>query len=260
MTNPFTPEIVAWAQAAQAKYQIPASLNLSAAKLESNLGAATPPGTNNWHGIKDPHNTSETATKEQRADGSWYTIQAGFRVFASPADSFMYYGHLLGLGTPYHDIVTAFLKSPRAAADVAALSHALTGVYATAKNYGEALVEIQQSFNLYQYDQIPAVAPLAPPQAPAKPVSPAAPAGKTGGVGTISMAQQTFNMQELFQFLQDIPFDQIAAAAAAGGTNIPADIAAAEAVMASLIKHFFSGGSAASAAPVAAAAAGVSTK
>lgn len=161
-TNPFTPEIISWALAAQKVYQIPASLNLSAAKLESNLGASTPPGTNNWHGVKDPHNTNVTSTREQRPDGSWYTIEAGFKVFTTPAESFMYYGRLLGLGAPYHDMVTTFLRSPRAPADVAALSRALTGVYASAKNYGDVLVQIQQSFNLYQYDHVLAATPAAP--------------------------------------------------------------------------------------------------
>jgi hypothetical protein len=162
LMNPFTPEIVSWATAAQAVYQIPASLNLSAAKLESNLGRSTPPGTNNWHGIKDPHNTSTTSTKEQQADGSWYTIAAGFKVFASPADSFMYYGRLLGLAAPYHDMVTKFLASPRGPTDVAALSHALTGVYATAHAYGDSLVAIQQEYNLYQFDTPAAAAPPIP--------------------------------------------------------------------------------------------------
>lgn len=248
--NPFTADIIGWAMAAQRVYQIPASLNLSAAKLESNLGAATPPGTNNWHGIKDPHNTSTTATKEQRADGSWYTIAAGFRVFASPAESFMYYGQLLGLAAPYHDMVTVFLKSPRGPADVAALSHALTGVYATAKNYGAALVEIQQSFNLYQYDHVPAV--VTPP---AQPAPPAVPAVKTGGkegktmpttttttTTPTSAPAATSTLTSFLQFLQDVPFDKIVDAVNAGGRDIPLDIDLARTLISEITDHFFKGG------------------
>ena len=156
MTNPFAPEIVAWAQVAQKIYHIPASLNLSVAKLESNLGVATPSGTNNWHGIKDASNPNAASTREQAADGTWYTIRAGFRRFASPADSFIYYGRLLGLAAPYHNMVTTFLRSKRLPADVQMLSHSLTGVYATAKSYGGLLVKIQQDYNLYQYDTPPA--------------------------------------------------------------------------------------------------------
>ena len=176
MSNgPFTDEIVSWAKAAERTYQIPASLNLSAAMLESALGKSTPPHTNNWHGIKDAHNPEATATEEQAADGSWYTIEAGFKVFPTPADSFMYYGHLLGLAKPYHDMVTTFLRSPRGAADVQKLSHALTGVYASAHTYGDQLVNIQKQFNLYQYDAPTQQASLAPtPPAPIAP--PAQPA------------------------------------------------------------------------------------
>ncbi|MDR3572256.1 MAG: glucosaminidase domain-containing protein [Anaerolineaceae bacterium] len=175
MTNPFTAEIVSWAQAAEKVYQIPASLNLSAAKVESNLGAATPPGSNNWHGIKDPKGVA-TSTNEQTAGGVVYTIQAGFMIFKSPADSFMYYGHLLGLYKPYHDMVTTFLKSPRAPTDVQALSNSLTGVYATAIKYGEALIAAQKQYNLYQYDTLAAPQPSQPPvPVPAQPKAPPVP-------------------------------------------------------------------------------------
>lgn len=151
--GPFTDEIIGWAQAAQQKWQIPASLSLSAAKVESNLGKATPPGSNNWFGIKDSHGVV-TSTREETAGGVSYTIQAGFMMFATPADGFMYYGHLLGLGAPYHDMVTRFVNSPRGSADVQALSRALTGVYATALNYGSALIAVQQLYGLYQFDKL----------------------------------------------------------------------------------------------------------
>jgi hypothetical protein len=161
---PFTADMIAWAQASQAKWQIPSSLILSAAMLESSLGAHVSAGTNNWFGIKDPHGPNAT-TREQSPDGSWYTVAAGFKVFATPADGFMYYGQLLGLGEPYHDMVTVFLKSDRSPAAVQALSRALTGVYATAQNYGASLIAIQQQYNLYQYD----ILPRAPAPTPEKP-------------------------------------------------------------------------------------------
>jgi hypothetical protein len=116
-----------------------------------------PAGSNNGFGIKAlPGQAATSATTgEQAADGTKYTIVAGFRVFASIADAFDAYGKLLGLGRPYNAMVTEYLKSPRAPADVRALSNALTGVYATAKNYGAALISVQISDNLYQYDQEP---------------------------------------------------------------------------------------------------------
>lgn len=162
MTTPFTLEIVSWAQAAQRVYQIPSSLALAAGWVESNLGAHTPPGTNNWFGIKDPSGVV-ASTQEQTAGGISYTIQAGFMVFKSPADGFMYYGHLLGLGKPYHDMVTKFLQSPRAPADVQALANALTGVYATALEYGSTLIAVMNQYDLYQYDALPSAAIPAQP-------------------------------------------------------------------------------------------------
>lgn len=173
--GPFTDEIIGWAQDAERVMHIPASLNLSAAKVESNLGRSTPPGSNNWHGFKDPHGV-ESATREETAAGVSYTIDAGFMVFKTPADSFRHYGNLLGLGRRYHDMVTRFLKSPRQPADVQALSKSLTGVYASARNYGSALILAQHLYGLYQFDN-PNGAPMVDPVPPAAtpPVPPPSP-------------------------------------------------------------------------------------
>ena len=50
-----------------------------------------------------------------------------------------------------------------------------------------------------------------------------------------------FNLSAFLQFMQDLPFSEIGAAAAASGTNIPIDIAAGEAIAAAAVKDFFSG-------------------
>lgn len=156
------PKIISWAQAAQARWQVPASLNLSAAILESDLGKATPPDSNNWHGIKSAGGTV-TSTKEQTAGGVWYTIKAGFHVFATPADSFMYYGWLIANYPPYHRAMQMFLASRRLPADVQDLTSAVGHVYATALAYGTDLVLIQRQQKLYQYDTLPVPAPASPP-------------------------------------------------------------------------------------------------
>lgn len=180
MTNgPITDEMVGWAQAAQRVYQIPSSLNLAAAGVESSFGKATPPGSNNWHGMKALPGEAQvsTSTGEQAASGAMYTIVAGFKAFSSPAGSFLEYGRLLGLGSPYHKMVTAFLNSPRAIGDVKTLANALQGVYATSHTYGAALCAMIDQYNLGQYDALPgaAPAPLHPIPAPPAP-APAAPA------------------------------------------------------------------------------------
>ena len=180
-----TPEVVGWAQASQAKWQIPASLILSAAAVESNFGKATPPNTNNWFGIKAAHGVM-APTGEQTPGGVRYTIEAGFMVFKTPADGFMYYGELLGTHAPYRAMVTTLLRSPRKPVDVQILSHALTGVYATALDYGAALIAAQQKYYLYQYDEetpLTDTASLSP-----SPTAAPLPAGSLTGAAPVSAA------------------------------------------------------------------------
>jgi hypothetical protein len=166
--NPFTPEIVGWAQAGQRVFQIPASLNLAAGFVESSLGKATPPGSNNWHGIKATAG-SVAQTREQRADGSWYTITSAFAIFGTPAASFMAYAKLLGTGEPYLAAVKTYLASERGVADVRMLATSIAIRYATAIAYGRALISVMDEHNLYVYDKLPAIMPAPKPAAPAQP-------------------------------------------------------------------------------------------
>jgi flagellum-specific peptidoglycan hydrolase FlgJ len=180
--SPFTPQIVGWAQAAQRVYQIPASLSLSAAMVESTLGLHTPPNSNNWFGIKSSSGVS-SRTREQTASGANYIIDSDFAVYPSAAAGFMAYGKLLGLGSPYHNMVTKFLQSARAPADVQTLTNSLTGVYASEEDppYGSVLIGVQKQYNLYQYDALttpvpaPAPAPITPIPAPAPTPTPVVP-------------------------------------------------------------------------------------
>lgn len=167
MSDPFTPEIVKWAQDAQLVYQIPSSLNCSVGLLESNLGKSIPPASNNWHGIKAIHGNA-VPTREQRPDGTWYEIESPFQVFKSPADSFMAYARLLGTGLPYNAAVVKYLASPRTPLDVVNLTMAIAVKYATALKYSTALVRVQQDYNLYRFDKLP-VPLLAPSPSPAVP-------------------------------------------------------------------------------------------
>lgn len=189
--TPFTPEIVGWAQAAQKKYQIPSSLNLSVAMVESSLGKKTPRGSNNWHGIKAA-NGVVSSTREETAGGVSYTIQAGFHVFKSPADSFMYFGWLLGLSHFYRGPVTKFLGSSRTPDDVQELTRAVAPIYATAHNYADVNIYVQKQNDLYKFDAL-AAAPVAQP-APA-PVAPA-PTQETSNM---------FSFSSLFSILTNAP-------------------------------------------------------
>lgn len=48
-----------------------------------------------------------------------------------------------------------------------------------------------------------------------------------------------FTLQAFLQFFQDLPFAQIGTAVAAGGLNVPIDVAAGEAIAAAAVKDFF---------------------
>lgn len=101
--------------------------------------------------------------------------------------------------------------------------------------------------------------------APADP--PASAAGGGGGSdpaagATTGQNQMTFNptLDGLLKFIQDLPTATIGQAVAAGGTNIPLDIAAGKGIMDAILKDFFSGSTASlSAAPAQAAAAAPAT-
>jgi len=175
----FPPDIIAAAQAEQAKWQIPTSLTLSQWAVESAWGKSMPPGSNNPFGIKAlPGQAAvSAATSEDPSGSNAVTGVQAFRKFASIADAFDAHGRLLGLGKPYRDMVTTFLQSVKAPADVQRLSNALTGVYAVAQTYGAVLISTQVRYNLYQFDTAkekpvtdPVVANAAAP--PANPVVP----------------------------------------------------------------------------------------
>lgn len=154
--NPLFPDdIIFAAQASQAKWQIPASLTLAQWAVESNYGKAMPKGSNNPFGIKAlPGQPTVTAiTSEDPSGSNKPTGTQPFRKFASLEEAFDVHGRLLGSGNPYHAMVTTYLASPKAIADINRLANALTGVYAMAQNYGATLISVMTRLNLYQYDK-----------------------------------------------------------------------------------------------------------
>jgi hypothetical protein len=228
------PEIIGYAQATQRKWQIPSSLILSAAIIESDLGKKVPSGSNNWFGIKALHGQSqrEAVTGEQTPAGDKFTIVAGFRVFPSIQAGFDAYGELLGLGNPYHDMVTKYLQSNRTPADVQALTNSLTGVYATAKDYGSALINVQKADNLYQYDIEKANPTSNASPAVATMPAPSAQAPAPGPVPTVSSSVTIDWGSFAAQLLENS--EPIIAAAAQAGLNL----ALSEIPLGSLIAHF----------------------
>lgn len=145
MTQP-TPDVIAAAKAAQAKWHIPASVSLAQWALESGWGTHLPSGSNNPFGIKaTAGQLSVTVPTREVIHGKSVTINAAFRKFASIADAFDLHAKLLATGVPYS-------KARAALPDPIAFAHALTGVYATDPAYGKLLTEIIHGSNLTRYD------------------------------------------------------------------------------------------------------------
>lgn len=159
--NKLTPEIISWAQ----QGVVPAALKIAAAMEESGLGEFTPAGSNNWFGIKDSSGV-QSETKEQTSGGVWYGIVAGFMVFKTPADGFLFYDHLISTGAPYAKAWAAWLASKKTNADVEALTTDVAARYATALAYAKALVSLEVEQQLFPYDK-PAAAPAPAPLTPA---------------------------------------------------------------------------------------------
>lgn len=142
----FPLDVISAAQASQAKWKIPAAVTLAQWAIESNFGRAMPSGSNNPFGIKavggQPYVEAHT---HEVVHGKTITIVAKFRKFASINDAFDEHGRLLATDKHY-------VHARTVARDPDAFADALTGVYATAPNYGAILKRTMKSFNLYQYD------------------------------------------------------------------------------------------------------------
>lgn len=140
------PDIIAAAQAAQAKWNIPASISIAQYGLESGWGARIPPGSFNYFGIKAvAGQPSVTVPTREVINGQSVMINAAFRKFASTAEAFDLHAELLATSAHY--------AAARAALpDPYAFANALTGVYATDPNYGHLLGQIIRGDNLTQYD------------------------------------------------------------------------------------------------------------
>lgn len=131
-----SPEAIAAANAAQAKYGVPAQVTLAQYQLESGNGAHMPAGSNNPFGIKaragQPY--VEAMTTEV-VNGQTQHVMQKFAKFDSLQDAFEQHAKLLATGSAYANART-HKDDPNAYAD------ALTGKYATDPQYGAKLKAI----------------------------------------------------------------------------------------------------------------------
>ncbi len=137
--------IIAAAQAAAAKWHIPASITLAQWALESGWGkhASAP---SNWFGMKAlVGQPSVTVPTREVYHGHSVIVQAAFRAFANDAEAFDAHGKLLATAGVY-------AHARAALPDPFAFAAALVGTYATDPKYGALLGEIILDSNLTQYD------------------------------------------------------------------------------------------------------------
>ncbi len=150
-TKSFPAEVIEAAQAAQAKWRIPASISLAQWALESGFGHHLPAGSNNSFGIK--------ANKQDLASGNYVNamtsefvngkeirIPQPFRKFPSLNEALDFHGQLLATGRAYAESRS---KIPDAHEFAKALDHH----YATDPNYSKNLIgNYIDPYNLTQYD------------------------------------------------------------------------------------------------------------
>jgi flagellum-specific peptidoglycan hydrolase FlgJ len=133
--------------AAARQYGVPASVTIAQAILESGWGQSSlTTRAHNLFGMKGtgPAGSVTVPTKEY-LNGQWVTIQAAFKAYHNDAESIQDHGRLIATGHYYTHAMT--LRN-----DPKAFANALTGVYATAPNYGQSLISIMNRYNLYQFD------------------------------------------------------------------------------------------------------------
>ncbi len=157
----FPPEIIAAAQAsekywwANARVKIPASVTLAQWAIESAYGRSMS-GRNNPFGIKATKaqiaagRATVRSTKEF-VNGRWTVQNLPFADYDSLADAFTAHAELLATSKYY-------VKS-RHADSAEQFARDLTGIYATAPNYGDKLISIMRQNNLTQFDASPVSKP-----------------------------------------------------------------------------------------------------
>jgi hypothetical protein len=170
-----TPEIIAAAQAAQAKWGIPAAISLAQYGIESGWGAHEPPGSFNGFGIKSvPGQPSVTVPTHEFVGGRYIVINAAFAAYPSVAGAFNAHAELLAT-SHYYEAARAAIAGGITEASTDAFANALTGVYATAPNYGGSLIALMRSDNLYAYNGASLAAQPTSMQSSLSPAPPASP-------------------------------------------------------------------------------------
>ena len=141
------PAIILAAQAAQKATGVLASISLAQYGLESGWGKFIT-GAFNYFGVKAiPGQVSALCATHEFINGKYISVMARFACYASPQDAFLAHAQLLA----NHPQYAKFMQENNVHS-VQDACNALTGVYATAPNYGPTLYHIIVTENLTQYD------------------------------------------------------------------------------------------------------------
>ncbi|MBB3109338.1 hypothetical protein FHS18_001390 [Paenibacillus phyllosphaerae] len=139
---------------------VPASLTIAQGILESSSGnSGLAASANNLFGIKGsgPAGSVLMPTREQRADGTVYTVNARFRAYNSWSESVADHSQLLARGVSwnrsiYHGALRTDGRSAARALQAAG--------YATDINYANKLIALIDRYQLVQYDQAKGEEPM----------------------------------------------------------------------------------------------------
>ncbi len=139
------------AVAAYGEYKILPSLAIAQAILESNWGkSGLSKECYNFFGMKWREGCGcdykEYVTKEQRPDGSYYTIKARFRKFGSVAEGIRGYYKFLSVYKRYHNLIG--VTDAYTACDLIRADG-----WATSLKYAENLKKMIRTYSLTDYDQ-----------------------------------------------------------------------------------------------------------
>jgi hypothetical protein len=141
------------ATATHDQYDVPTSVTIAQAALESSWGGSSlTVNDRNYFGFKcvsasDPGPIATGCHNYPTVEctPTCHTVNAYFRVYASQTDSFRDYGRLLSTSSIYADALP-YRQSPDAFIRKVAVH------YATDPDYANKVISIMQTYNLYQYD------------------------------------------------------------------------------------------------------------
>jgi len=156
--NPFIDSISGDAVESQRATGVPASITMAQAILESGWGRSTlATEANNFFGMKGEGPAGHiTLPTTEFVNGQRVTVQANFRRYHNPQESFEDHGRLLANNTRYAQAMTNADDPHKFAQELQRAG------YATDPEYASKISKIINSYNLQQFDRLAQGRPLDP--------------------------------------------------------------------------------------------------